>query len=104
MSSDSMAANLSPNSAQEADSGAEMTFKRKPRFTTLRGVRREMGALYLDLLNGRVPQKIAGTAGNILSGIAKALEAETLEARLRELEDRAGIVAREKPQRWVGHA
>jgi hypothetical protein len=38
----------------------------------LRGVRREMGgALYLDLMHGRLSQKTAGTANAILYGIAR---------------------------------
>ena len=78
------------NEPQDADSGNERPFKRKPRFTTLRGVRREYGALYLDLMNGRVSQKVAGTAGTLLSGIVKALEVELLEERLAALEERVG--------------
>jgi hypothetical protein len=78
--------NLSPNEAQATDSGDERPFKRKPRFTSLRGVRREYGALYLDLMNGRISQKVAGTAGNLLSGIVRALEVELLEDRLATLE------------------
>ena len=83
---------VSPNEPEVADSGAECTFRRKPRFTTLRGVRREYAALYVDLMNGRVTQKVAATAGNLLGGIVKALEVEVLEVRLNELEQRARIL------------
>jgi hypothetical protein len=89
--SESNPGNVSPNEPETADSAAKLPFNRKPRFTTLRGVRREFAALYLDLLNGRVPQKVAGTAGNVLNGIVKALEVEILESRLAELEERVGI-------------
>lgn len=83
---------MSPNDAQVPEPRPGMVFTRKPRFTTLRGVRREFAALYVDLLNGRVPQKVAGTAGNLLSGIVRALEVEVLERRLSDLEDRAGAL------------
>ena len=83
-------ANLSPNGPEAVDCSGETAFKRKPRFTSLRGVRREYGALYMDLMNGRVSQKVAGTAGTLLSGIVKALEVELLEQRLAELEKRVG--------------
>ena len=103
--------NLSPNETQTDDSGNETPFKRKPRFTSLRGVRREYGALYLDLMNGRVSQKVAGTAGTLLSGIVKALEVELLEERLAALEDRIGVSdqlrarnGRGAPRGVVGHA
>jgi hypothetical protein len=76
---------------RECPIAQEGVFCRKPRLTTLRGVRREFGALYLDLLHGRVPQKTAGTAAGLLTGIVRALEAELLEARLEALEERAGI-------------
>ena len=93
--------NLSPNESQAADSGDERPFKRKPRFTTLRGVRREFGALYLDLMNGRVAQKVAGTAGVLLSGIVKALEVELLETRVGQLEQRAALIAEERGKSGV---
>jgi hypothetical protein len=93
--------NLSPNESQTADSGDERPFKRKPRFTTLRGVRREFGALYLDLMNGRVAQKVAGTAGTLLSGIVKALEVELLETRVGQLEQRAELIAAERGKSGV---
>lgn len=99
--------NLSSNGSQTADSGDERPFKRKPRFTTLRGVRREYGALYLDLMNGRVSQKVAGTAGTLLSGIVKALEVELLEDRLTALEKRVGVEDIQRPRNtrgMVGHA
>jgi hypothetical protein len=83
--------NLSPNEREAVESGAERPFNRKPRFTSLRGVRREYGALYLDLMNGRVSQKVAATAGNLLNGIVKALEVELLERRLADLEERIGV-------------
>lgn len=87
---DSAPGKLSPNETQATDSGDETSFKRKPRFTSLRGVRREYGALYLDLMNGRISQKVAGTAGNLLSGIVRALEVELLEGRLAALEKQLG--------------
>ena len=103
--------NLPPNESQTDDSDGEKPFKRKPRFTTLRGVRREYGALYLDLMNGRVSQKVAGTAGTLLSGIVKALEVELLEDRLAALEERIGANdalrgrrGRGAPPGVVGHA
>jgi hypothetical protein len=103
--------NLSRNEPQDADSEDETLFKRKPRFTTLRGVRREYGALYLDLMNGRVSQKVAGTAGTLLTGIVRALEVELLEDRLAALEDRIGVNdamrdrrGRGAPRGVVGHA
>lgn len=100
-----MTAELSPNHGQLPDGALESVFRRKPRFTSLRGVRREFGALYLDLMNGRVSQKVAGTAGSLLTGIVRALEVEVIERRLEELEDRAAsIPAAAKPQRLVGHA
>jgi hypothetical protein len=83
--------NLSPNEPQSPDRGTERPFTRKPRFTSLRGVRREYGALYMDLMTGRVPQKVAATAGNLLGGIVEALEVEILERRLSELEGRIGM-------------
>jgi hypothetical protein len=89
--SDSTVGNSSPNEPEAAESGNETAFKRKPRFTSLRGVRREMGALYLDLMHGRVSQKVAGTANGILCGIAKTLEAEVFERRLADLEQRVGV-------------
>jgi hypothetical protein len=100
---------LSSNELERADSSGEGPFRRKPRFTSLRGVRREYGALYLDLLNGRVAQKVAGTAGTLLNGIVKALEVEILEARLAELELRARITPAMRSERMrlpriVGHA
>ena len=103
------AANLQRESPQGPDAPPEITYRRKPRFTTLRGVRREFGALYLDLLNGRVQQKTAGTAGSLLNGIVKALEVELLERRLVALEERAGIVPPRKTNfrihmRPAGHA
>ena len=105
---DSAPQNLSPKSPEVPDSGEETPFTRKPRFTSLRGVRREYGALYLDLMNGRVSQKVAGTAGNLLAGIVKALEVELLEDRLAVLEDRIGVSdslrVRNAPRGVVGHA
>ena len=88
---DSAPGNVSPNETQATDSGDERLFNRKPRFTSLRGVRREYGALYLDLMNGRISQKVAGTAGNLLSGIVRALEVELLEGRLAVLEKQFGV-------------
>lgn len=102
--------NVSPNQPEAADCPSKTPFKRKPRFTTLRGVRREYGALYMDLMNGRVSQKVAGTAGNLLSGIVKALEVELLETRLTDLEDRVRDGEGLQGQRahssrgFVGHA
>jgi hypothetical protein len=49
-----------------------------------------MGALYLDLMHGRLLQKTAGAANGILCGIAKTLEAELLERRLADLDERVG--------------
>ncbi|MGB6487550.1 MAG: hypothetical protein WBE91_11755 [Steroidobacteraceae bacterium] len=109
--SDSAPENLSPNEPEAPDCGGETLFKRKPRFTSLRGVRREYGALYMDLMNGRVSQKVAGTAGTLLSGIVKALEVELLEARLATLEERVGVsgalrtqLGQNSPRGVVGHA
>jgi hypothetical protein len=106
--SDSTPENLSPKRAEAPDSGEENPFKRKPRFTSLRGVRREYGALYLDLMNGRVSQKVAGTAGTLLNGIVKALEVELLEDRMAALEGRIGMSdglrTRNAPRGVVGHA
>lgn len=82
--------NLSPTEPQISDRGGKRPFTRKPRFTSLRAVRREYGALYMDLMNGRVPQKVAATAGSLLSGIVEALGAEIVERRLSELEGRVG--------------
>jgi hypothetical protein len=101
--------NLPPNESEVAEFGNETSFKRKPRFTSLRGVRREMGALYMDLMHGRVSQKVAGTANGILCGIAKTLEAETLERRLADLEQRVGVSDSPRASRGltrgvVGHA
>ena len=100
--------NLLPKPSEAPDCGGETAFKRKPRFTSLRGVRREYGALYMDLMNGRVSQKVAGTAGNLLSGIVRALEVELLEGRLEALEARVGtgdaLRTRGAPRGVVGHA
>jgi hypothetical protein len=68
-----------------------------------------MGALYIDLMHGRVSQKVAGTANSILCGIAKTLEAEILERRLTDLEQRMGVsdavrASRSSPRGVVGHA
>jgi hypothetical protein len=106
----SSAGNLFPNEREGTEFSNEAVFRRKPRFTSLRGVRREMGALYLDLLNGRVSQKVAGTAGNLLNGIVRALEVEILERRLADLEERVGgsaalrSAARPSSRGVVGHA
>lgn len=106
--SDLIPENLSPKPSEAPDCGSETPFKRKPRFTSLRGVRREYGALYMDLMNGRVSQKVAGTAGNLLSGIVKALEVELLEGRLEALEERVGtgdaLRVRHAARGVVGHA
>ena len=71
-------------------------------------MRREFGSLYLDLMNGRVAQKVAGTAGGLLTGIVRALEVELLEDRLAALEDRVGtggmLRTRNAPRGMVGHA
>jgi hypothetical protein len=95
--------NLSPNSAEASDGAKETSFRRKPRFTTLRGCRRELGSLYLDLMNGRVDRKVAGTAGNLINGIVRALEVELLEARVSEVEKRMGISEDELRQRNRRH-
>jgi hypothetical protein len=89
--------NQSPNEPEAVDSGTERLFKRKPRFTSLRGVRREYGALYLDLMNGRVSQKVAATAGNLLAGLVRVVEVEALEARLGALEKRATALTGSRP-------
>ena len=88
---------LSPNGAQAADSGSEFAFRRKPRLTSVRGVRREMASLYVDLLHGRVSQKVAGTANGILCGIARTLESQQLEERIDALEKRDNSLP--EPQR-----
>lgn len=106
--SDSTPEGPSPNEREAVVRARETLFKRKPRFTSLRGVRREYGALYMDLMNGRVSQKVAGTAGNLLLGIVRALEVELLEGRLAALEKRVGtgdaLRARNAPRGMVGHA
>lgn len=95
--------NPSPKVAQVAVGAPKPAFKRKPRFTTLRGCRRELGSLYLDLMNGRVDRKVAGTAGNLINGIVRALEVELLEARVSEVEKRMGISENELRQRNRQH-
>jgi hypothetical protein len=56
-----------------------------------------MASLYLDLLHGRVSQKVAGTANGILCGIARTLESQQLEERIDALEKRADALP--EPQR-----
>lgn len=94
---DSTPSEVSPKCGQATDSGSETGFRRKPRLTSVRGVRREMAALYLDLLHGRVSQKVAGSANGILLGIARTLESQELEERIDALEKRANALP--QPQR-----
>jgi hypothetical protein len=66
-------------------------------------VRRELARLYVDLRNGRVNTKVAGTGAYVLTGIVKALEVECLD-RLGALERQVALGGRERERRLIGHA
>jgi hypothetical protein len=79
---------------------------RRPRLTTLRGVRRELSVLYTELRTGVVNAGVAGRAAFILNSITKVLEVELLERRIDALERRADSLPGQHSRQasWAGHA
>ena len=71
-----------------------MTKQRTPkapkRLATLGQVRREMGAVYTDAREGRIPPGDASRLVYVLGQVAGVIEGEAVEKRLTELERKAG--------------
>lgn len=71
------------------------------RLDTLSRVRREAARLYRDLRNRRIGAKNTQAGCRALDVITKVLEVESLERRLGELEERAGLVEAGRQSRSV---
>jgi hypothetical protein len=78
------------------------------RLNSLTSVRRELVATYRALKRGEIDRGMVGTRTYVLSTIAKILEVEQLDRRLKALEDRArsaggGALESMRPLIEAGH-
>lgn len=74
---------------QAANEGTPTPQQISKRLGTLRGVRREMARVYADARCRHLDPADATKFAYVLTAIQKALEAETLEARIAKLEQAA---------------
>ncbi len=70
-------------------SSPDPTPQKRLKLTTVRGVRREMAAVYTDCRQGRMDAVIGSKLTYMLTSIAKVLETSDLEQRIAALEGKA---------------
>jgi hypothetical protein len=66
--------------------GEILPAEKRPRLANVRGVRREMAAVYHELVNGKIDSEAAKARVYTLRAIAEAIRLDEIERKLHELD------------------